>query len=317
MDRTAMEKIIWPGPPEKPRITYLWSLAVVSGSERDGTLDLIAGRQDADLSNPKGSTRLLRPYGIFADADLLYITDPGASRVTIVDMKNSTSMNIVGAEGKDFESPIGVVALDEKIYISDSVLKKVFVFGREGNLLGKLEGDFERPTALALDRTRGKIYVADSLAHKVYIYDREGKRTGSIGKHGSGKGEFNFPVHLWVDGSGKLYVTDSLNFRIQVFSPEGRLESMFGALGDAYGDLDKPKGVATDSQGNIYVVDSIKDEVKIFDRAGNLLLLFGQEGQDYGQFWLPSGIFVDNRDTIYVADTYNGRVQAFKYIGGQ
>ena len=33
-DRTAAEKIIWPGPPEKPRIQYLWSLSNLSaGSE--------------------------------------------------------------------------------------------------------------------------------------------------------------------------------------------------------------------------------------------------------------------------------------------
>jgi sugar lactone lactonase YvrE len=310
-----MEKIFWPGPPEKPRISYLWSVSVVSETERSGIYDFFAGDPVSDLTDPRASTRLLRPYSIFVDdSGLLYITDPGAYRVTIIDIKRGISRNIIDAGGEDFLSPIGVVAYEEKIYASDSSLKKVYIFDIEGRLVGELEGEFERPTSLALDRNRGIIYVSDTLAHTIYIYSPDGRRQGSIGKNGSGQGELNFPTHLWVDGKGRLYVTDSMNFRIQIFSPAGKFEDMFGVLGDAYGHLDKPKGVASDSEGNIYVVDAIQDTVKIFNREGKLLLFFGQQGQNYGQFWLPSGIFIDNDDIIYVVDTYNGRVQVFRYL---
>jgi len=198
--------------------------------------------------------------------------------------------------------------------VSDSLLKKVFIFDAAGKPAGTFEGEFERPTGLGLDARNGLVYVADTIAHTVSVHDASGRRLGSIGRHGTDTGEFNFPTHLWVDNAGDLYVVDSMNFRIQIFSGGKTFAAAFGMTGDAYGNLEKPKGIAVDSQGNTYVVDSIRDMVKIFDREGRLLLFFGGQGQDYGQLWLPSGIFIRN-DVIYIADTYNGRIQAFRYMG--
>lgn len=314
IDRSAMEKILWPGPPEKPRISYLWNVSLLSGSEGSRASRLLAGEDDA--TDPRTSERLLRPYSIFVDEQgVLYITDPGAYRITIIDPKSNDSRNILDAGKQEFLSPIGVVAFQGKVYVSDSLLNKVFIFDAEGRLAGEFQGEFKRPTSLALDRTRGRIYVSDTLAHVIYQYEPEGRRLGTLGRNGSEAGEFNFPTHIWVDRTGSLYVTDAMNFRIQIFSPDGLYEGSIGMLGDAYGDLEKPKGVAVDSDGNVYVVDAIKDMVKIFSRDGKLLLFFGQQGRDFGQFWLPSGIFIDERDQIYVADTYNSRIQVFRYRG--
>jgi sugar lactone lactonase YvrE len=318
IDRSAMEKILWPAPPEKARISYLWSISELSETKLGLISGLFAGAPESGMSDPSESRRLLRPYSCFVDeSGDLYVTDTGAYRVTIISTRDGTSRNILRAGEEDFLSPIGVVVYQGKLYISDSLLKKVFILDKDGKLIGKFEGEFERPTCLALSRVRDIIYVSDTLAHKVYLYSPEGKRLGSIGKNGSERGEFNYPTHLWVDGRGSLYVTDTMNFRIQMFSARGDFEAMFGALGDAAGNLDKPKGVATDSDGNIYVVDSIKDAVKIFDGKGDLLLVFGQQGRGFGQFWLPSGIFIDKANVIYVADTYNGRIQAFRYLGNK
>lgn len=314
IDRSAMDKILWPGPPEKPRISFLWNVLLASSSTGTRAYNMLAGQDD--FTDPRTSERLLRPYSIFIDEQgMLYLTDPGAYRVTIIDPKSGDSRNIVKAGEEEFLSPIGIAVFRGKIYVSDSLLHKVFILDMDGRKTGEFQGEFKRPTSLALDRAGGCIYVSDTLAHSVYRYDLDGKRLSALGRNGSGEGEFNFPSHISIDRNGRLFVTDAMNFRIQIFSPDGRFEGMFGMLGDAYGDLEKPKGVATDSDGNIYVVDSIKDMVKIFNREGKLLLFFGQQGKDFGQFWLPSGIFIDEKDYIYVADTYNGRVQVFRYLG--
>jgi DNA-binding beta-propeller fold protein YncE len=316
IDHTAREKIFWPGPPEKPRIAYLWNVSLLSGDAGARAVVFFAG--DDDLTDPKTSGRLLRPYAIFVDEqETVYVADPGAFRITIIDPKTGDTRNIVKAGAEEFISPVGIAAFQEKIYVSDSFLNKVFILSADGTRISEFQGEFRRSTALALDRNNGIIYVSDTLAHFVYQYDLNGKRLGVIGGNGSEDGQFNFPTHLWVDRAGRLYVTDAMNFRIQIFSPDGAFEDKFGILGDAYGHLDKPKGVATDSDGNIYVVDSIKDMVKIFNRDGKLLLFFGKQGRDVGQFWLPSGIFIDMKNRIYVADTYNGRIQAFSYLGGE
>ena len=316
IDRTALEKIVWPGPPEKPRISYLWSVSSW-GSEQSGIAEFFAGASDFDPADPRSAERLIRPYGVFVDeADYLYITDPGAYRVTIIGTREGDVRHILSAGSEDFLSPISVVAYRGKILVSDSLLKKVFIFDASGKLESTFEGVFERPTGLGLDAVRGIVYVADTTAHTVYLHDSSGRRLGSIGGHGTDKGEFNFPTHLWVDKRGDLYVVDSMNFRIQIFSGGKTFAAAFGTVGDAYGNLEKPKGIAVDSQDNTYVVDSIRDMVKIFDREGRLLLFFGGQGHDYGQFWLPSGIFIRN-DVIYISDTYNGRIQAFRYLGAR
>lgn len=314
IDGTAMDKILWPGAPEEPRIKYQWSLSIVSGKEGTDLYEVIIGKRD-DVTDPRTSNRLLRPYSIFVDeTEKLYISDPGAYRVTVIDTKTGEAFHITEADKTEFLSPVGVVAFGGKIYVSDSVLNKVFILDKKGKMIGEFRGKFARPTSLAVDRGRGIIYVSDTLAHKIHKYNPDGVNIGRIGIDGSGEGEFNFPTHIWVDGKGMLYVTDSMNFRIQMFSPEGKFVGLFGTHGDSYGDLDKPKGIATDSDGNIYVVDSINDMIKIFDRTGKLLLFMGQNGVNYGEFWLPSGIFIDTKNNIYVADTYNGRVQVFQYI---
>jgi len=313
IDRTAMDKILWPGAPEKPRIKYQWSLSVVSGKENASIYDVVFGKRE-DFTDPRTSNRLLRPYSIFVDDNKLYISDPGAYRVSVIDAETSETFQITTAGKTELLSPVGVVAYGGRIYVSDSVLNKVFILDEKGKMIGEFRGYFGRPTSLAVDRERSVIYVSDTLAHKIYKYNPDGVNIGSIGIDGSGIGQFNFPTHIWVDRKGMLYVTDSMNFRVQIFSPEGEFVTLFGTHGDSYADLDKPKGIATDSDGNIYVVDSIHDMIKIFDRRGRLLLFLGQNGVNYGEFWLPSGIFIDSKNNIYVGDTYNSRVQVFQYI---
>ncbi|MBI5675412.1 MAG: 6-bladed beta-propeller [Nitrospirae bacterium] len=313
IDKEAMDKIYWPGPPESPRIKYQWSLSIISGRESGGLYKLVMG-EEGDFTDPQNSPRLLRPYSIYVDGETLYIADTGAFRVTVIDLKNFRARNITNAGNAEFVSPVGIVAFEGMTYVSDSALKKVFIFDREGRLSGEFQGSFQRPTSLAIDRKRGIIYVSDTVAHVINRFDLAGADLGSIGRNGSGEGEFNFPTHLWVDDQGRLYVTDEMNFRIQIFSPAGDFAGMFGAAGDAPQNFERPKGIATDSDGNVYVADSIKDTIKIFSREGELLLLFGQEGRSYGDFYLPSGIFINANDNIYVADTYNGRVQVFQYL---
>ncbi len=320
IDRSVSGLIIWPGPPEPPRIKYMWSISMISSTleGRRGLYDFLVGDIAEDVSDPRTSNVLMRPFGLFVDhKEKLYIADSGAYRITVIDLNTADVLNITDVKGDDLLAPVGVVSdLSGRIYVSDAALAKVFVFDESGKYLFSFEGSFKRPTGLAINTLISKIYVSDTLENTIYIYSLDGKRLASIGQSGSTEGRLNFPTHLFVDREGLLYVTDSMNFRIQVFNHDGTALKSIGSLGDAYNNLDKPKGVAVDGEANIYVVDSIKDTVKIFSSEGDLLLFFGDTGFDYGDFWLPSGIFIDGKDMIYVADTYNMRVQAFQRMRG-
>jgi len=313
LDTTMRDSIIWPGPPEKPRIKYLWALhKVASGS--GGLL----GLQEPQPLEPREAETFLSPHGLCVDArGRLYVADPGARRVNVVELQTGKSSYFYELGEGSLRYPLDVAASPEGlVYVSDPELKGVFAFNEKGRYLFSFQGPFKRPTGLALDENKRLVYVVDTWAHKLYVHDYQGRRLRSIGQRGEGPGQFNYPTHVAVGPDGFIYVSDTANFRVQVFRPDGLYHHAFGLPGDEFMYFDKVKGIAVDTQGHIYVVDTAQDMVKIFDRQGRLLLFFGERGHFYGQFYGPTGIFIDGNDNIYVADTLNMRVQAFKFLGG-
>lgn len=312
IDYSMSGGILWPGKPERPRIKYLWS--IYSLAPETSFVEFLAG--GGDPLDPKTSLTLLGPYSVYFENDRLYIADPGAMRVTVVNIKTMDVLQL-GVSGRgELDYPVCMVTdKTGNIYVTDSVLNKVFIYDRDGKFIRNFSNiNFQRPTGIAYDRERDIIYVVDTLEHKVYGIDSNGGVRMSFGKRGEGDGEFNYPTHITVDKDGRVYVSDTLNFRIQCFDRQGRFIFKFGTQGDSFDRFTMPKGVATDSEGNIYVVDAGQEMVKIFDRNGRLLLFFGEKGKDRGMFWIPSGIFIDRDDKIYVADTYNQRVQVFQLL---
>lgn len=314
--KAAEPELVWPLPPEPPRIKYLMSL---SSSQDVGAPRSWLRRIWRHLVGSE-EERMVKPYGVVTSGDgrRVYVADTAARRVHRFDLQEGRYRQISETPEGRLLSPIGV-ALDrsERLYVSDSVLKRVYVYDREGRPRGVIgQGEeLERPTGLAIDPREGRLYLADTLAHKVWVYDLRGKLRYAFGKRGSSPGEFNFPTNLFVDREGRVYVTDSMNFRVQMFDKRGQYLAGFGRLGDGVGDFSNPKGIAVDSQGHIYVVDALFDAVQIFDRQGRILLSFGSPGQGPGDFWLPAGLHIDPQDRIYVADSYNRRVQVFRFLG--
>jgi DNA-binding beta-propeller fold protein YncE len=305
---------VWPPPPQKARIQYIGSVSGLSdiGIKKSWfkkAMDTILGKEEI-------SETLLRPYGVFAVSGRLYVTDPGTRLLYVFDMGEKKYFKIKKADKEDLKSPIGV-AVDKngEIYLSDSILRKVFIFDREGKYLREIGSDdlLIRPAGIAIDEER--LYVVDTHGHKTLVFSKkDGSFLFSFGKHGSGKGDFNYPTNIFIGKDGLLYITDSMNFRVQIFDKYGNFISTFGKHGDGSGDFSKSKGIAVDSEGHIYVADAQFDTVQIFDKDGRFLLAFGNTGRGKGQLILPAGLFIDEQDRIYVADSYNNRIQIFQYL---
>jgi DNA-binding beta-propeller fold protein YncE len=308
---------VWPPPPQTPRIQYTGSITGPSdiGVKKSWfrkAMDTILGKEEA-------MEMLLRPYGIFADSGRIYVTDPGNRLLHVFDSKEKKFFKIRKSDKEALRSPIGV-AVDKngEIYISDSLLKRVFIFDKEGKYLRETGSDelLIRPAGIAIDEEI--LYVVDTHGHKIMLFSKkDGSLLLSFGKNGTGKGEFNYPTNIFIDKDGLLYITDSMNFRVQIFEKDGSFISAFGRHGDGSGDFSKPKGISVDSEGHIYVADAHFDNVQIFDKDGRLLLAFGNTGRGKGQMILPAGLFIDEKDRIYVADSYNNRIQIFQYLGGR
>lgn len=307
-DASAEEKeLVWPLPPEQPRIKYLRSLSdrkSIEGGESK-LLESLLGEEKSDA--------LQKPYGVVATDDKVYVTESTGGRVFVFDLKNSKLSFISGS----LTMPIGIAADSVgNIYITDVMQKAVLVF----NLLGKMilsfgsEAGLENPAGIVVDNSRRRIYVVDSKAHKVKVYSLEGKFLFEFGKRGIEDGEFNFPTNIAIDREGKIYVVDTINARVEVFDAEGKFLWKFGSLGDSFGQFTRPKGIAVDSHGNIYVVDAAFNNFQIFNNEGKLLMHVGSFGTEPGNFWLPTGISVDSQDRIFVVDATNKRVQVFQLI---
>ncbi|MEW6601811.1 MAG: 6-bladed beta-propeller [Nitrospirota bacterium] len=314
--RGPVPDIIWPKPPDVPRIHLLNSIS------RPEDINVREERLSGFIRFLKGEPNkfIVNPYGLTTDREgRLFVVDNFHRLVHV--FNEATGVYYTFPDDKtSLISPIGI-AIDDKgnIYVSDSKDAVVKIFRSEGKkYAGEIgRGLLYRPTGIAFNAATNELLVLDTQNSEIVRYDASSyKVKGIIGREGNILGHFYKPTNIAVTGDGKLIVSDSLNFRIQVLSPEGEFIYAFGKAGDGPGYFSRPRGVASDSDGNIYVVDALFDNVQIFDNQGRLLMVFGNPGNGYGEFWLPSGIFIDSRDRIYVSDSYNHRVQIFQYIKG-
>lgn len=309
-DPAAAAALVWPKPPEQPRIRYLQSVA----GPQDWGIERSLLRRLADALTGGGAELFARPSAVAEAGGVLYVADPGAQALWILDRPRSRSARLTQIGGEALVSPVALaLRADGAVFVADTVLKKVFLLDLDGVLIRSFATQgLERPAGLAWDEGARRLYVLDSLRHRIAVFDGNGALLRNIGESGAGDGQFNHPTHLALDASGALLVTDALNFRVQMIDRDGRFVAKFGQVGNGGGDFAAPKGIAADGENHYYVVDALFDAVQIFDQQGQLLLAFGEHGARPGQFSLPRGIFISADDKVYVADAYNRRVQVFQ-----
>ncbi|WP_200762550.1 6-bladed beta-propeller [Nitrosophilus alvini] len=307
-------RIIMPPPPEEPRLFYVGSYRGEADFTNNKALDIFIGEET------KGSGKnLFKPYGVAAKGDVLYVTDTALGIVFVIDIKNKKVTFLGDRPAGKLALPVGIAfGPDGIVYVSDSKLRKVFGYAKNGNLVFAIgeKGEFRRPSGIAINQKLNRLYVVDTKSHNVKVYDlKSGKLLFEFGKRGIKEGEFNFPTNIAIDPrNGNVAVVDTQNFRVQIFDQEGEFLTKFGRLGDAPGMFARPKGIGIDTEGHIYVADAAFNNVQIFDDKGTVLLYFGGAGFAPGKFYLPAGIYADENDRIYIVDSFNARVQVYQYV---
>lgn len=117
------------------------------------------------------------------------------------------------------------------------------------------------PTDVVTDPANGDVYVAEShtdvasadLIGRISVFDRNGKFLRTIGKAGTGPGEFRTPHALEFDSQGRLIVADRHNHRIQILTKDGKFIR-------EYPDFGRTSGLAIDKNDVIYTADSESTE---------------------------------------------------------
>ena len=307
--------LVWPPPPDEPRISYLRSLVgpqdFKAKDQTSGVLDWLLGERQEELP-------LLSPFAVAtSQSGLVWVADNGSRMLYRFDLNRKKVDYFQEFAGIRLFSPSGV-AVDEasrRVFLADAESPKIFVLDFEGNYLESWgpAGGFKRPAGLALD-SAGRLYVADVMGESVYVFNVDGSLAKKVQSRLSTDGRFRKPLNVALGPNDEVLVLDAISFTIEVQDAQGVLLATIGQPGDAAGSFARPKGLAVDRAGHVFVSDSAFDNIQVFDLAGNLLMFFGGTGGQPGRFNLISGLFVDQEDRLFVADTYNHRVQVFKLL---
>jgi DNA-binding beta-propeller fold protein YncE len=327
-------KIVWPSPPEIPRIAFKdiytgekidESLLIIKKAHKKTWMDRLAGTLPADqVKIDKLPFQLMRTYGVGVDSKgNIYAADQGVAAVFIFDPQNKDHVELIGNGRQARFGLIAGLALDDddRLFVSDANLRHVVVFSPKHEQEAAFGGEvLVRPSGVAIDRENRFVYVADTGNDVVDVFDADSyKFLRQIGKPSrkhdqSLPGTFSLPEGVAVDGDGNVYVTDTFNDRVEMFDADGQFISTFGKNGDGPADFERPKGIAVDGDGHIWVVDAAQNRVKVFNNQGRLLIYFGGAGYYPGQFMGPWGIAIGPSNQVVVSETFPGRVQVFRYI---
>ena len=87
------------------------------------------------------------------------------------------------------------------------------------------------------------------LIARISVFDKTGRFLRSMGRAGTGPGEFRTPHALAFDSKGNLVVADRQNHRIQLLSKNGTFLREFT-------DFSRVSGLAIDGRDVIYATDS-------------------------------------------------------------
>lgn len=313
--------IVWPPPPDVPRIRYL---GAITGERSLGIRPrgLAALRQA--ITGETQEIRFSTPTAVAVIGSRALLVDREHRAVYAIDLADPSAppassrpavRRLAAADQVGLRWPIDVAAGPQRFAVCDAENRRVTLLAPDGARVGSFGPEFlQRPAAIAWNAATREWWALDAAAHAIVVCDPAGQPLRRIGRRGAGLGEFNFPAGLAAREPHGVAVADAMNFRVQLFEPDGAPRLAFGEKGDAAGDFSLPRDVAFDSQGNLYVLDSHFENVQIFDPRGRLLMAFGQEGGGPGEFSLPSGITIDEHDRIWIADTYNRRIQVFQFL---
>jgi hypothetical protein len=137
------------------------------------------------------------------------------------------------------------------------------------------------------------------------VINRNGKFLRTIGKTGTGPGEFRTPHALEFDSKGRLIVADRHNHRIQILTKDGKF------IGE-YDDFSRVSGLAIDGNDVIYTSDSESTEkvhpgwlrgIRIGSmKDGKVTMFIPPHKADSSDGAMGEGIAIDAAGNIYTAE---------------
>ncbi len=186
-----------------------------------------------------GGGMFVWPHGIHVDRD---------GNVWVTDARVPTADEIRKFPGEERKGSVVIKFSPEG--------KVLMTLGKPG-VKGNPPEALTEPTDVLTDPANGDVYVAEShtdvndpnLVGRISVFDRNGKFLRTIGKTGTGPGEFRTPHAIRWDSQGRLIVADRHNHRIQILTKGGDY------VGE-YREFSRVSGIAIDANDVLYAADS-------------------------------------------------------------
>jgi DNA-binding beta-propeller fold protein YncE len=181
--------------------------------------------------------------------------------------------------------------------------------GKSGSS-GSGPGEFNLPTAIALDPVKGDVFVCDTGNNRIqkltndceFILELNGLQSMGIA----------------VDANSNVYISDTNNHKIQKRTSDlQHLIAEWGQYGSGDYEFNLPYGIAADSNNNVFVADRLNHRVQIFNVNGsninhtNSIITGGS-----AQFRTPFDVTIDYiTESVYVSDDGYNSIQEFTKSG--
>ena len=163
------------------------------------------------------------------------------------------------------------------------------------------------PSGIAIHDS-GDIYVACIDDNCIHVFDQVGQQKRTIGKKGSGDGQFSGPRSIFIKGD-VMYVADSDNNRIQKLTTGGQFLQMFRS---GQGQFDFPISVIIDQRDRLIVADYNNHRVVLLDAAGTWIRTIDRKVHSFEN---PYGLALDPQGNIHVAAFSSNTINVFSPEG--
>ena len=258
-------------------------------------------------SKGEGTAQLKSLSGLAVDkAQQVYIGDPKKALIDAFVVEAGKAKDILPKVAgrtsvkwlENIPAEAGQLAWDgkETIYAIGKD-KKSLVIIRNSAVAGVIKLNDMQLSAVTLDKS-GALWVVDKKNYRAVKLDESGKVLMSLGKEGSGAGQFDNPSAIAVSASGMVFVADRSNHNVQIFRADGVLLNALN--GDNSSKLSSPVAMAFDQNDNLYILDSSRKSVLAYSAAGKSLGEFGKT-KDGSLLSSPVSLIAAN-DEVLVLD---------------
>ena len=308
--RAVEDTILWPLPPDAPRIRY----AAVLRNERDlgKTRGFLGRMSNALIGTSDGVVGVIRPHDVFVDADgSMYVTNGLSSAIWVFD-PNAKEARLLQPDGAGtLVKPMGLAGdASGSLLVADPGARRVVELDGAGAFVRAYGGEtvLLNPVDVALSPRGDRVYVADSYLHQVVIFDRDGALVSRVGRdEGDIRAKTARRLNAVVAGQEAAAREGDPTYN----HGQGESNDLVENRSMEYGQFRYPAFVATAPDGTVYVSDGMNFRVQALAADGTFLRSIGRLGDTPGSMARPKGIAVDSEGHLYVVDAAFNNVQIF------